>query len=34
MLRFGVDGLYSDHVERMVAVVAEWGSATPGGATT
>jgi glycerophosphoryl diester phosphodiesterase len=34
MLRFGVDGLYSDHVERMVAVVAEWGSATPGGAAT
>jgi glycerophosphoryl diester phosphodiesterase len=24
MLRNGIDGLYSDHVDRMVAVVAEW----------
>ena len=31
MLSYGVDGLYSDHVERMVAVVAEWGSAAPAG---
>lgn len=31
MLGYGVDGLYSDHVERMVAIVAEWGSATPPG---
>lgn len=29
MLSYGIDGLYSDHVERMVAVVAEWGSAAP-----
>ena len=25
MLRNGIDALYSDHVDRMVAVVAEWG---------
>ncbi len=31
MLSYGVDGLYSDHVDRMVAVVAEWGSAAPAG---
>ncbi|HEV2310267.1 MAG TPA: glycerophosphodiester phosphodiesterase family protein, partial [Acidimicrobiia bacterium] len=31
MLGYGVDGLYSDHVERMVAVVADWGSAAPAG---
>jgi len=24
MLAYGIDGLYSDHVERMVATVAEW----------
>jgi glycerophosphoryl diester phosphodiesterase len=24
LLEFGIDGLYSDHVDRMVAVVAEW----------
>jgi glycerophosphoryl diester phosphodiesterase len=24
MLEFGIDGLYSDHVERLVATVAEW----------
>ena len=24
MLAVGVDALYSDHVDRMVAVVAEW----------
>lgn len=31
MLEYGIDGLYSDHVERMVATVAEW---APGAATT
>jgi len=30
MLRNGVDALYSDHVDRMVAVVAEWAE-RPGG---
>jgi glycerophosphoryl diester phosphodiesterase len=24
MLAMGMDGLYSDHVDRMVATVAEW----------
>lgn len=26
VLAMGVDGIYSDHVERMVAIVAEWAS--------
>jgi glycerophosphoryl diester phosphodiesterase len=29
MLEDGVDAVYSDHVERMVAVVAEWANPTP-----
>lgn len=30
VLAMGVDGLYSDHVERMVATVAEWSVDGPG----
>ncbi|HEV7865332.1 MAG TPA: glycerophosphodiester phosphodiesterase [Acidimicrobiia bacterium] len=28
VLQMGVDGIYSDHVERLVAAVGEWGVAT------
>jgi glycerophosphoryl diester phosphodiesterase len=30
MLSYSIDGLYSDHVERMVATVAEWTKSEPG----
>jgi glycerophosphoryl diester phosphodiesterase len=29
VLEMGVDGIYSDHVDRMVAAVGEWGLETP-----
>ncbi|HYT38579.1 MAG TPA: glycerophosphodiester phosphodiesterase [Acidimicrobiia bacterium] len=30
VLEMGVDGIYSDHVERMVAAVGEWATEDPG----
>jgi glycerophosphoryl diester phosphodiesterase len=30
VLEMGVDAIYSDHVERMVAAVGEWATEDPG----
>jgi glycerophosphoryl diester phosphodiesterase len=34
VLQMGVDGIYSDHVERLVAAVGEWSAPPPGESAT